>query len=253
MAERGFGRGGRGGRGGKRGAKKGPENTLENEIDKWQPLTKLGRLVKDEKITSIDEVFRYAVPIKESQIVDFFFKGTLKEEVMQIIPVQKQTKAGQRTRFKAFMLLGDEKGHVALGWKVHKEVQGAIKGAILHAKLNIIPVRTGYWGNKIGVPHTVPYKVSGKSGSVRIRLVPGPRGTGNVAAPISKKVLQFAGIHDCYTSTSGHSKTRGNFLKATFYALQKTYHMLSPDLWGKNIDNEIPFDKYAKLLAQYKK
>jgi len=63
----------------------------------------------------------------------------------------------------------------------------------------MVPVRRGYWGNKIGNPHTIPCKVTGRSGSVRVRLVPAPRGTGIVGAPTSKKVLQFAGIQDCYT------------------------------------------------------
>ena len=57
------------------------------------------------------------------------------------------------------------------------------------AKLSIIPVRRGYWGNKIGLPHTLPMKVTGKCGSVRVRLIPAPRGTGIVAAPASKKIL----------------------------------------------------------------
>jgi hypothetical protein len=34
------------------------------------------------------------------QIVDFFLGSALKDEVMKIMPVQKQTRAGQRTRFK---------------------------------------------------------------------------------------------------------------------------------------------------------
>jgi len=55
--------------------------------------------------------------------------------------------------------------------------------------MNIIPVRMGYWGNNIASPHTVPVKVSGKEGSVIVRLVPAPRGTGIVAGPASKKVL----------------------------------------------------------------
>ena len=61
-----------------------------------------------------------------------------------------------------------------------------MKGAITAAKLNLIPVRRGYWGNKIGDPHTVPTKITGKCGSVRIRLIPAPRGTGVVGAPQKK-------------------------------------------------------------------
>jgi len=117
------------------------------------------------------------------------------------------------------MCIGDADGHVGLGWKCAKEVQGAIKGAIIHAKLNFVPVRRGYWGNKIGNAHTIPTKVTGKSGSVRIRLVPAPRGTGLVAAPASKKIFQFAGLGDVYSSSRGSTRTKGNFVKAAYYCL----------------------------------
>lgn len=81
-------------------------------------------------------------------------------QVLKIMPVQKQTRAGQRTRFKAFVAIGDSNGHIGLGVKCSKEVATAIRGAIILAKLSVVPVRRGYWGNKIGKPHTVPCKVS---------------------------------------------------------------------------------------------
>merc|ERR1711918_331717 len=114
--------------------------------------------------------------------------------------VQKQTSAGQRTRFKAFVIIGDNEGHVGLGVKAAKEVATAIRGAIIAAKMTIIPVRHGYWGNKVGAPHTVPVKITAKCGSVRMRLIPAPKGTGIVAANVPKNVLEYAGIEDCYTS-----------------------------------------------------
>ena len=48
---------------------------------------------------------------------------------------------------------------------------GAVRSSMIAAKLNIIPVRRGYWGNKIGLPHTVPMKVTGNSGSVSAAAV----------------------------------------------------------------------------------
>ena len=139
---------------------------------------------------------------------------------MKIMPVQKQTRAGQRTRFKAFVAIGDSEGHVGLGVKCAKEVATAIRGAIILAKLSVIPVRRGYWGAALGEPHTVPSKVSGKVGSVMCRLIPAPRGTGIVAAPASKRLLQLAGVEDCYTQSKGSTATMGNFLKATFAAVR---------------------------------
>jgi len=190
----------------------------------------------------------YSLPIKEYQIIDAFL--TLQDEVMKIMPVQKQTRAGQRTRFKAFVVVGDSNGHVGLGVKCSKEVATAIRGGIIAAKLSVIPVRRGYWGNKIGAPHTVPTKVTGKCGSVRVRLVPAPRGTGIVAAKTPKKILQFAGIEDVYTSAKGSTKTMGNFVKATFHAITATYGYLTPDLW-KHYDIPLtPYQVHNQLLAQ---
>jgi ribosomal protein uS5 len=236
--KRGFGRGGD-----KAGDKKGgkrPERKKDDAVE-WKPVTKLGRLVKAKLIDNIVDIFRFSIPIKEQEIVDAFLAGNLKEEVMEVKSVQKQTQAGQRTRFKAFAIVGDEKNYIGLGWKCHKEVQGAIKGAITMAKLNIVPVRKGYWGNKIGSTHTVPGKVTGKSGSVKVRLVPAPRGTGLVAPPVTKKLFQFAGIHDIYTKTEGKTRTRGNFIKAAFAAIKAAYEFNSPDFWGKSAVSEHPF------------
>lgn len=246
----GFGRGGaRGGRG-RGGARGGPRHDDKD----WVPLTKLGRLVKYNLIKSLEEIYTHSIPIKESQIVDELLsrqKKELSDEVMKIISVQKQTKAGQRTRFKAVVAVGDLDGHVGLGVKVAKEVQIAIKGALVAAKLSLIPVRRGYWGNKIGNVHTVPIKITGKCGSVRVRLIPAPRGTGIVGAPTSKKLLQFAGVEDCFTQSTGSTKTLENFIKATFDALSKTYGFLTPDLWPKTDFLASPFIRYAAQLEQH--
>jgi small subunit ribosomal protein S2e len=241
---RGFGRGGRGGAGGARGGPRGDK-------DEWIPKTKLGRLVKYGHIGSLEEIYTHSIPIKEAPIVDKLMKDakkSLMDEVMKIISVQKQTKAGQRTRFKAVVVIGDADGHVGLGIKVAKEVQIAIKGALIVAKLNLLPVRRGYWGNKIGKVHTVAQKTTGKGGSVRVKLVPAPRGTGIVAAPLTKKILQFAGIDDVYTSSTGHTRTGENFVKACFDSLANTYHYLSPDLWTKTENLQSPLTKHAEWL-----
>jgi small subunit ribosomal protein S2e len=60
--ERGGERGGRGFGKGRKDQRRGPKN----EIDEWQPVTKLGRLVKYGKITSLEEIFKFSLPIKES-------------------------------------------------------------------------------------------------------------------------------------------------------------------------------------------
>lgn len=80
------GRGGFGSRGGDRGRGRGRGRGRRGgakEEKEWQPVTKLGRLVKAGKITSMEQIYLHSLPIKEFQIVDFFLPK-LKDEVMKV-------------------------------------------------------------------------------------------------------------------------------------------------------------------------
>jgi len=151
---------------------------------------------------------------------------------------------------QAYVAVGDSKGHLGLGTKCSREVANSITGATNDAIMNIIPIRMGFWGNKLGLPHTVPCKLTGRAGSSMIRLIPAPRGTGIVAAGTAKKLLQMAGVADCYTCVSGDTRTRGNFAKATFAAIIKTYTYLTPDLWADNVYVKTPFQEFTDFLAR---
>ena len=61
-----------------------------SSLDTWVPATYVGRLVKEGKITSIDEIFANNLMIKEPEIVDALLPG-LKHEVIDVSIVQKQT------------------------------------------------------------------------------------------------------------------------------------------------------------------
>ena len=84
-ARGGFGsRGDRGGdRGRGRGRGRGRRGGAKSDEKEWQPVTKLGRLVKAGKIKSMEEIYLHSLPIKEYQIVDFFLPK-LKDEVMKV-------------------------------------------------------------------------------------------------------------------------------------------------------------------------
>jgi small subunit ribosomal protein S2e len=82
------GRGGFGSRGDRGGDRRGRGRGRgrrggKQEEKEWQPVTKLGRLVKAGKITSMEQIYLHSLPIKEYQIVDFFLPK-LKDEVMKV-------------------------------------------------------------------------------------------------------------------------------------------------------------------------
>jgi hypothetical protein len=68
------------------------------------------------------------------------------------------------------VVIGDSEGHVGLGIKTSKEVATAIRAAIIIDKLSVLPIRRGYWGTNLGLPHSLPTKESGKCGSVSVRV-----------------------------------------------------------------------------------
>ena len=203
-------------------------------VEEWQPRTYVGRLVKEGKITSIDEIFRRNLPILEPEIVDVLLPN-LEHEVIDVSIVQKMTDAGRITRFRAVVVVGNRDGYVGLGKGKARQFRFAVEKAIRNAKLNIIPVRRGCgsWECSCGEPHTVPFTVRGKSGSVEIVLKPAPKGTGLVAGDVAKKVLALAGIRDVWSHTKGETRTSYNFARATYMALRNLYKFVTPLDWAR--------------------
>lgn len=54
--------GGRGGGPGGRGPRRGGRGKDGEKV--WVPVTKLGRLVKEDKVTSVEEIYLHSLPIK---------------------------------------------------------------------------------------------------------------------------------------------------------------------------------------------
>ena len=205
--------------------------SYEKSLDDWSPRTRVGKMVKEGYITSIEEIFQSCLTIKEPEIVDLLLPN-LQEEVLAINLVQKQTDAGEKSRFRATVAIGNREGYVGIGEGKSVEIGPAIRSAIVHAKLSIIPVRRGCgsWECTCHEPHSLPFTVDGKSGSVRIILKPAPRGAGLVTAKTPRIVLSLAGVEDVWSITKGHTRTTINFAKAAYDALRNTYKIISPHL-----------------------
>lgn len=208
----------------------------QDALASWVPKTKLGKLVKQKKITNIDEVLEN-YKILESEIADILLH--LKEDTLAIgqakgkfgggkrrvwRQTQKKTKEGNVPTFSTMVVVGDENGHVGLGYGRAKETLPARDKAVKKAKLNLIKVERacGSFDCACGESHTIPMKVEGKCGSTKIILTPAPQGTGLVVGAELKKILRLAGITDIYGKTFGHIRVTMNLAKACMDALKKT-------------------------------
>jgi len=199
----------------------------------WVPRTRVGRLVYEGRISSLEELFANGLRIQEPEIVDVLVPG-LQEEVVTINLVQKQTDAGERSRFKAVVAVGNGDGVIGLGSGKARHVRPAIEKAARDARLNAVIIRRGCgsWECGCGQPHSLPFRVEGKCGAVRVVLLPGPRGLGLVAGETAKIILRLAGIKDCWLRSYGPTRTVPSFAYAVFDALKQTYRMVTPEDWG---------------------
>ena len=195
----------------------------------WVPKTRLEKLVSEGQVTSMEEAIKSGLPIREPQIIDMLLPD-LEDEVLDINMVQRMTDSGRRVKFRATVIVGDRNGYVGLGQAKDVQVGPAIRKAIDAAKLDITYIRRGCgsWECACGLPHTVPYEVKGKAGSVSVILIPAPRGLGIAAGNTATKVLEKAGIKDVWTNTFGTTRTTLNFAKATFDALNHVNVMRLP-------------------------
>ena len=208
-------------------------------IAAWEPATELGRLVKSGSITSIEQILNMGKRIAEVEIVDALLPE-LKNEIVEIISVQRMTRNGRRQKFRATAIVGDGIGHVGVGSGKDIETKAAIDSAIKAAKRNIIPVvlGCGSWQCNCGQPHSLPFNVKGKCGSVEVSLRPGPKGLGVVASRYVKRMLELGGVKDIWTFSRGRTRTRYNTLMAVLDALKSILAM-------KNLESACVLEKQS--------
>ena len=197
----------------------------------WTPKTKLGKLMASGEIKSMEEALATNLPLLEPEIVDTLLPG-LRWVILERRRTVRVTDSGRRSSWRVAVVVGNGNGYVGLGVGKAKEYREALDKDIKEAKLSIIRVRRGCgsWECGCGLPHSVPFKVEGKAGSVRVVLKPAPRGVGLVAADSIKPVLELAGIKDVWSKGFGNTRSRISFALATYRALRHTTTTrLTPD------------------------
>jgi small subunit ribosomal protein S5 len=212
---------------------------MEEELSKWTPRTNLGKSVMKREITDINKILDAGIKIKEAEIVDMLVPDLETEFALiggrpgkgggiERTPLRISAKmhgSGRRFTSTAFAIVGNKDGLIGIGKGRGKDSRNAIAKAVKKAKLNIIKVKRGCgsWECGCGETHSIPYKTSGKSGSVTVFLLPAPKGIGLAVDDENKKVLRLAGIHDVWGKALGDTATRINLITASFSALKNLH------------------------------
>lgn len=208
------------------------------DLGAWQPRTSLGRQVKTKEITDIDKLLDEGRTILEAEIVDTLLpelgtelllvgqaKGKFGGGQRRVFKnTQKKTREGNKPKFTVMAVVGDRNGHVGIGTGSSKETVPAREKAIRQAKINVFKIRrgSGSWESaSVNEPHTIPFAVEGKCGSVIVRLMPAPKGKGRTVEKECAKVLELAGVQDVWSKSYGQTKNKMNMIRALEKALKK--------------------------------
>jgi len=210
-------------------------------LEAWRPKTEIGKKVKSGEITDIRQILDKGLKIREAQIVDKLVHDLTTDFVLigqahgkfgggkrRIIrQTQKKTAEGNKPSFTSMAIVGNQDGYVGVGVGTAKESMPAREKSTRNAKQNLQQVARGCgeWKCGCGEPHSIPFKVEGRSGSVRVKLMPAPKGTGLACEGELKKLLSAAGYKDIWTKSFGQTRRKNNFIEATLKALRKATEM----------------------------
>ena len=227
------------------------DETGKSASDDWKPKTELGKKVKTGEITDISQILNSHKQILEAEIVDLLVPN-LETDLLMIgqskgkfgggqrrvfKQTQKKTREGNKPKFATIAIAGNHDGIIGMGYGKSKETVPAREKAIRNSKLNLINIRRGCGSWECGCKrsHSIPFKIEGKCSSVRIKLMPAPKGTGLRVERECQKILGLAGIKDVWSKTYGQTRTKINLIYACFEALKLLMDMKINEKIAENL------------------
>ncbi|HIA91766.1 TPA: 30S ribosomal protein S5 [Candidatus Saccharibacteria bacterium] len=133
------------------------------------------------------------------------------ENVINIDRVARVVKGGRRFRFRALVVVGDNKTRVGVGVSKGQDVQLAVAKAVDVAKKNMItvPIKDG----------TIPHTIQKKHAGAVVLLKPARPGTGTIAGGTVRSIIDVIGVKNILSKSLG-SSNKINVAYATIDALK---------------------------------
>lgn len=135
-----------------------------------------------------------------------------KEKVLDLRRVTRVVAGGKRIRFRATVVVGDEKGRVGVGVAKGLDVADAISKAKRDATKSVVRIPLN--------GRTIPHEVEAKYSAARILLKPAMIGHGLKAGGAARTVLLLAGIKDITAKSLGRTPNKLTNALAALEALK---------------------------------
>lgn len=140
-------------------------------------------------------------------------KDEYNDKVLDLRRVTRVTAGGKRFRFRATVIVGDEKGKVGAGIAKGSDASQAISKAKSKALKNIIIVPLK--------GRTIIHEVEAKFSAAYVFLKPAKEGHGLIAGGAVRTVLSLAGVKDITAKCLGRTPNKLTNALATIEALKK--------------------------------
>lgn len=140
-------------------------------------------------------------------------KDEFKEKVLDLRRVTRVVAGGKRFRFRATLVIGDEKGRVGVGLGKGLDVQTAIGKAKVDAKKHVFKLTLK--------DRSIAHEVEAKFSAAHVRIKPAVKGHGLKAGGAVRVVLALAGVKDATAKCLGRTPNKLTNALATMEALKQ--------------------------------